>query len=142
LPLLLVSVLVVVALLARNRGTRESTESDLGRPGESVLAAGQTVSLAIDFGDGRRAYAAQPVRDGMTVRDLLASAGGSSGGAKFAQQGSGDRALLTELNGVKNEGAGGRNWTYTVNGKFADRSFAIYKLRPGDEVLWTFAEPK
>jgi hypothetical protein len=43
---------------------------------------------------------------------------------------------------VKNEGAGGRNWTYRVNDKHADRSFAVYELQPGDHVLWTFATPQ
>jgi hypothetical protein len=75
----------------------------------------------------------------MTVRDALAAAVDSSGNVKFAQQGADQSAFLTEIEGVKNEGAGGRNWTYTVNGKLGDRSFAIYPLRPGDQVLWTHA---
>jgi hypothetical protein len=139
----LLAALVIVAILARTRDTGETTKSDVERPaGQTAPEAGETVSLAIEFGAGRREYETQPLRAGMTVRDLFASAGEPSGGIKFAQQGSGETAFLTELDGVKNEGAGGRNWTYTVNGKFADRSFAIYELRPGDEVLWTFAEQK
>jgi hypothetical protein len=27
---------------------------------------------------------------------------------------------------------------YAVNGQFADSSFAVYRLKPGDRVLWTF----
>jgi hypothetical protein len=45
---------------------------------------------------------------------------------------------LAELDHVGNEGAGGRNWLYQVNGKHADRSFAVYVLQPGDHVLWRF----
>ena len=69
----------------------------------------------------------------MTVRDLLNAAPGLS----ISQQGSGASAFLTKIDGVANEGAGGRNWMYSVNGQRADRSFAVYELQPGDHVLWT-----
>jgi hypothetical protein len=102
------------------------------------VTTGETVSLAIDFGDNRRTFEALPWREGMTVRDALAAAGHTTAGLKFSEQGSGEAAFLTQIDGVANEGASGRNWTFTVNGKFGDRSFAIFPLRPGDEVLWSF----
>jgi hypothetical protein len=71
----------------------------------------------------------------MTVRGLLTSA--SLVG--FGQTGRGQSAFLTEISGVKNEGAGGRNWMYSVNGLRGDRSFEAYELQPGDHVLWSFA---
>ena len=71
----------------------------------------------------------------MTVADLL----NSEPRISLTSTGSGASAFLTSLDGVANEGAGGRNWTYSVNGKHADRSFAVYELQPGDHVLWTFA---
>jgi hypothetical protein len=49
---------------------------------------------------------------------------------------------LTSINGVANEGAGGNNWTYEVNGRSGDRSYAVYELRAGDRVLWTFGPPR
>jgi hypothetical protein len=54
------------------------------------------------------------------------------------QKGSGQAAFLTSIDGVANQGADGKNWTFAVNGQSADRSFAVYELRPGDHVLWTF----
>jgi hypothetical protein len=139
LPLLLALVLAAVLF---SRAVREPTTEPASDSSASQLRAetGESISLAVDFGDRRRQQY-EPIvwRDGMTVRDALAAAADSSGSATFAQQGSGEAAFLTQIDGVENEGADGRNWTYTVNGKLGDRSFAIYPLRPGDQVLWTFA---
>ncbi len=74
----------------------------------------------------------------MTVRDLL----NGVPRLRIVQQGSGSSAFLTQIDDVTNEGAGGRNWMYSVNGQRADRSFAIYELQPGDHVLWSFAPPQ
>ena len=59
-----------------------------------------------------------------------------------SQKGSGESAFLTTIDGIENQGDTGHNWTYSVNGKHADRSFEIYKLEPGDQVLWTFGPQK
>jgi hypothetical protein len=106
--------------------------------GDPAGDAAEVVSLTIDFGDGiRERYAPAAWREGMTVRDLMVET--RQGKLKLEVQGSGQAAFLKAINGVANEGADGRNWTYAVNGKPADRSFAVYELQPGDEVLWTFA---
>jgi hypothetical protein len=143
LPLFLVPVLVVVLLLGRAREAGEPTEPKVEAPaGQSAVDVGEAVSLAIEFGDSRREYGSIAWREGMTVRDALVAAGDRPAGTKFAEQGSGESAFLTEIDSVRNEGAGGRNWTFAVNGEFADRSFAIYPLQAGDKVLWTFGEQK
>ena len=138
LPVLLLLVLAGVLL---SRSVREATEpSGERKASQSGLDSGETVSLAIDFRDGgRREFDAIAWQDGMTVRDALAVAADSTGDVKLSQQGTGAAAFLTDIDGVENEGGGGRNWTFAVNGKLGDRSFAIYPLRPGDHVLWTFA---
>ena len=74
----------------------------------------------------------------MTVADLLSSAPD----VPITQQGTDQTAFLTGIFGVANEGAGGKNWTYEVNGEGADRSFAVYELHAGDRVLWSFAPPR
>jgi hypothetical protein len=95
------------------------------------------VSIEIEFGpEGKPLKNTILWRDGMTVRDLLTSA--SLGFKSFGEKGRGSSALLVAINETRNEGAGGRNWMYYVNGQFADRSYAIYELKPGDHVLWTF----
>jgi hypothetical protein len=144
LPVLLALVLAAI-LIARRRGEGYTTvapqnaaapdaASDAAQPGN------QTVSLAIAIGDGvERRFDAVPWHEGMTVDDLLTAASRRPNGIQYSVRGDGASALLMQIDEARNEGPRGRNWTYTVNGTRADRSFAVYPLRPGDQVLWTFA---
>jgi hypothetical protein len=141
LPALLAVVLTAIVLV-NGRGIRRET-AGIGQSTVPVVAneTNQTVSLIVNFGDGRtREWTAIAWREGMNVDDLLAAAATRNGEdvLEFARQGSGASAFLTTLDGVANEGAGGRNWTYQVNGKRADRSFSVFELQPGDKVLWSF----
>jgi hypothetical protein len=137
-PLLLLLVLTAI-LIVRNGGIRNTT-TDTGVSSRDAAAdapAKQTVALSIDFGDGRR-QEFKPVawREDMTVRDVTRETPRED--LKLEVRGEGASAFLANLDGVANEGAEGRNWMYSVNGKPGDRSFAIYELKPGDQVLWTF----
>jgi hypothetical protein len=137
LPLLLAVVLAAILLL-RNGGILQST-TDSGEAANGSLppAAGKAVTLRIDFGDGnQQTYEPIAWRDGMTVRDLTRETRRDK--LKLDVRGTGSSAFLHNLDGVENEGAEGRNWLYSVNGKPGDKSFAIFELEPGDEVLWTF----
>jgi hypothetical protein len=142
-PLLLLAVLA--AIFALNRFVMLQVASREASAPLAEQPATQTVSLSVDFGEGRRReWPTIRWRDGLTVADALAMATGpddASEPLRFVQKGSGSSALLTELADVPNEGAGGRNWIYQVNGKHADRSFAVYELQAGDEVLWRYAGP-
>ena len=133
--------LVLVAILALRGGVRdEKSQRPIQTRTVAMNQAGETVSLAIDFGDSTsRKFADLAWQEGMTVADALVAVSEVEPGARFSQQGSGKMAFLTELGHLRNEGAGGRNWTYAVNGRRADRSFAVYELEPGDRVLWSFA---
>jgi hypothetical protein len=103
----------------------------------------ETVSLAIDFGNGaRREFAALPWKDGMTVADLLKSATAFRPGLAFSQQGEGAQAFLTSLDGVAGRAEGSRFWLYEVNGEPGKVSFAIQRLAAGDRVLWAFKPPE
>jgi hypothetical protein len=140
LPLLLASILVAVWLI-RGRGVREPerdpTDAQRARPASA--AAGQTVSLTIDFGDGRRTdYEPIAWREGQTVQDVTRESQRSD--LKLKTLGTGQSAFLASLDGIENEGANGRNWIYSVNDKSGDRSFGVYELQPGDHVLWTFGK--
>ena len=139
LPLLLALVLAAI-LLSRSGALREMmTEPAQDRPASpGGVETSEQVSLEIDFGDGRRQqYEPIPWREGMTVYDVTRETPRDD--TRLATRGSGASAFLESLDGVANEGAGGRNWTYTVNGQRGDRSFAVFELRPGDQVLWSFA---
>lgn len=135
LPLLLGLVLAAI-VLSRGRGIWEAApESGGNPPPESAAVTREHVSLGIDFGSGRRKdFDALAWHDGITVADLF----GNALGMEVIQKGSGQGAFLTAIDGVANEGTDGNNWTYEVNGQSGDRSFAVYELRPGDRVLWTF----
>lgn len=139
LPLLLGLVLAAI-VWSRMRSHPDNPQSGKDHPAPAASASsGDKVSLAIDFGGGRRKkFDAIAWHDGMTVADLL----NATPGVAITQKGSGQSALLTAIDGVENQGATADNWTYSVNGPMADRSFAVYKLRPGDQVLWTFGPPQ
>jgi hypothetical protein len=140
LPLLLAIVLVAM-LLIQERSVRQAVLSPFAAPpaqpvDESPPEAANKVLLSINFGNGHLQHEITEWRDGMTVADMLQQEPRVS----FQSNGAGESAFLSAINGVANQGAGGRHWTYSVNGKYADRSFAAYELRPNDHVLWTFAE--
>jgi hypothetical protein len=136
LPLLLALVLVAIVWY-RVHGLRDASAKKSGEMPATIAASDPRpkVNLSIDFGGGRRTrFAAIAWHDGMSVADLM----NAWPTVTITQKGSGDSAMVTAIDGIANEGADGKNWLYRVNGKFADRSFAVYELKPGDQVLWTF----
>jgi hypothetical protein len=144
LPLLLAVVLAAVWLL-RDRGLLRD-DPNAGQPGREsapadVIDPGSAVSLAINFGNGNRTvFPPIPWREGMTIQDVMQATFRNE--ARFEVRGSGKAAFLQSIDGVANEGADGKNWTYTVNGESGDRGFAVYEVAPGDQVLWTFGAEK
>jgi hypothetical protein len=104
---------------------------------------GDTVSLTIDFGNGaRRQWDALPFVPDMTLGALMQEARKFQPPLAFTQQGDGEMAYLTSLESVDNEGGGGRNWMYSVDGEFGKVSFALRELEAGDAVLWEFRQPE
>ncbi len=100
----------------------------------------KTVALVIDYADGVQKHFPQVRwKDGMTVMDLLEAAGKHPRGIRFEYRGRDATAFLLQIDDLKNEGRG-RNWVYRVNGKLADRSFAVQKLEARDRVVWEFGE--
>ena len=71
-----------------------------------------------------------------TVSDLLKHVADTNESFKYKSRGSGRTFFLTEINGQKNEGAGGRNWIYTVNGKLGNKSAGLFEIKAGDEIEW------
>ncbi len=140
LPLVLAIVLAAVLLfkgLPREGGARRpGADNSSSTPGvASPDPAALPVSLTIEFAGGRQPFVAEAAWfRGMTVRDALQQVRR----VELEEQGTGQAAFLTSINGVGNEGASGRNWLYSVNGKSADRSYAAYIVEPGDRILWTF----
>lgn len=103
------------------------------------LPEGETAILTIDFGNGSRREFRLPWSEGMTVGDLLTRAGSARPGVAFTQKGEGKMAFLTSLEGVANEqGASGRYWLYSIDGRHAEVSFAVQPVEAGAAVLWEF----
>jgi hypothetical protein len=128
---------VLAAILAWRGGGLQQPENAKRNPPTAATenSTGKQVLLTVDFGAGeKKELIAVPWREGTTVADLM----GNASNISIVQRGSGQGALLTSINGISNQGADGMNWTFEVNGREADRSFAVYAIRPGDQVLWTF----
>ena len=86
----------------------------------------------------QKRYSSLPCKKGFTVLDVLKVAEKHPHGLKFSYRGKGATAFLTQIDDLKNEGGGGKNWIYEVNGKVADRSFAVFQIKPSDKVLWKY----
>lgn len=106
---------------------------------EASSKVSKTVALTIEFpGDVELHYKAIAFTDDMTVFDLISAAAKHSFPLRFKHTGSGEFAFLTEIDGVKNEGAAGKNWTYKVDGQRAKVGMGSMKLKEGNHVLWIF----
>lgn len=142
-PALLAVLLLGALWFLRTRPQVEQPSADRSTPAEwapSPRPQGETVALEIDFGNGAsKQFAALPWREGLTVADLLQAAAEFRPGIAFTQKGEGETGFLTALDGLKNGGAGGRNWRYEVNGQHGQASFCLQQLEPSDRVLWKFA---
>jgi hypothetical protein len=143
LPLLLAVVLVAI-IAARMSQVQERSPASFDGAGDAAApqpadATGKSVSLVIQFGDGReRIFDAVAWRPDMTVDDLMTAARELPGGITYRVGGERDMKMLVGIDEIVNEWGGGRNWTYQVNDVPADRSLAVYELQPGDRVLWTY----
>jgi hypothetical protein len=140
LPLLLGLVLAAIVLLRPHLGreapSRQNAKLPTPIPKDDPRPK---VWLTVDFGDGNRtAFAPIEWHDGMTVADLTKA----WPVIPIKQKGQGESAFVTTIKDIENQGADGKNWTYTINGQLGDRSFELYKLKPDDHVLWTFGSRK
>lgn len=61
-------------------------------------------------------------------------------GLKVNSKGTGETTFVVAIGEVANQGAGGINWTYRVNGELGDRSAGIFELKSGDKVAWIFGK--
>ncbi len=136
--------LILLGMLLWNRNKLESPTVEV-QPGEvqwtpSEQPAGEVVRLEIDFGNGaKRQFEALPWRADMPVEDVMLAAREFRPGIRYVQIGEGAGGFLTELEGLKNEGASGRNWRYEVAGSPGSMSFCLQKVAAGELVRWRFA---
>jgi hypothetical protein len=106
-----------------------------------IAAQGATVRLVIDYGDGTvKIFTELPWTKGTTVLDVMNAAKARPRGITLRHSGSGETAMLSEIDGLPNEGGGSgkRNWQLWVNTTYAERGFGVYELQPLDVVTWRF----
>jgi hypothetical protein len=94
--------------------------------------------LAIDFGNGARREFVLRWREALTLGKLMREAREFRPGIRYTQDGEGEMAFLTSLEGVANDKAGGRYWFYEVDGQRGEVSFEVQPLEAGAKVLWVF----
>ncbi|MEM8946096.1 MAG: DUF4430 domain-containing protein [Planctomycetota bacterium] len=139
LTILLIALIGAFVFMAPSTETVESSSSAGWTP--SAQPPGTSAALTIDFGNGAtKVFEALPCLPDMTVADLMQAAHAFRPGIEFTQKGSGASGFLTSLDGLANEGAGGRNWIYQVDGRHAVQSYCLEKIQPGMHVLWTFTD--
>jgi hypothetical protein len=140
LPLLLVIVLIaIIAARSSNTRTRGTSSPIAAQPQLPADVVGKSVSLTIRFDDGvEREFDPVAWRPKMTVDDLLMAVSQQPDSISYTVVGEREMMMVTKIDNTANDRATGRFWTYFVNGELADRSSAVYDLRPGDRVLWRF----
>ena len=107
-----------------------------------ILAAdpARTVRLTIDYGDGvQKTFLNLEWKEKLTVFDALKAAEKHPRGIKVEHSGSGETIFIKTIDDAPNEGQGGRNWRYSVNGEGGKVSAGIAELKPGDQIVWRYA---
>jgi hypothetical protein len=105
----------------------------------STVPPESTVRLMIDYGDGsQKTFTSLAWKEKMTVFDALKAAEKHPRGIKVTHTGSGAGVFITAIDDLKNEGADGRNWRYTVNDQPAGVGAGGMELKAGDAIVWRF----
>ncbi len=113
----------------------------LALPTQADEQPAPTIALTIDYGDGvQKRFPRLVWKESMTVLDAMQAAQDHPRGITFRYRGRGSTAFLVQIDDLENQGRD-RNWLYRINGKLADRSFAVQTLQPKDQITWQFAQP-
>jgi hypothetical protein len=98
------------------------------------------IRLTIDYGDGvQKTFTTLAWKEKMTVFDALQTAEQHPRSIRVSHVGSAETIFITAIDDLENEGAGQRNWRYTVNDQPARYSAGVAVLKNGDAVVWRFA---
>ncbi len=120
---------------------REKVKSD--KEARDKKAPASVVEMTIDYGDGaQKRFTAVPWKEGMTVQDALQFAKDHPHGVTFQSRGKGEFGFLSQIDDVKNQAGGGRNWIFYVNQERAEASFAVTTVPKAGAILWRFEEYK
>jgi len=100
-----------------------------------------TVELTIDYGAAgkSRLTTAVPCSADSTVLSILERAQ-NIGDLKYTSSGTGERAFVQSIDGIDNEGAGGSNWIYSVDGETGKIGAGVARVAPQQAVAWSFGD--
>lgn len=104
---------------------------------ESKDGADGSVTMSFDF-DGERENLELEFVPYATAFEIMN--GARKGGELEFESTGPPMPFVTSIEGVENEGAGGRNWQYWINGEYATVGIGEYEPEAGDEIEWRFAK--
>lgn len=110
--------------------------SEVRAQSPTQLTVMDKLRLKIVSGEEKQMFEIESSEKLKTVSDLLKHVAEANETFKYKSRGSGRTFFITEINGQKNEGARGRNWIYTVNGKLGNKSAGLFEIKAGDEIEW------
>lgn len=129
-----IGLLVILLVTGCDSGPKIKTSDD---PKREI----GTVDLVVDFGEEKEPVEVSAVcSEDSTVLSVLERAHNMKKlDLKF--RGKGETAFVESIDGIGNQGAGGKNWIYRVNGKMGDKSAGLFEVDPGDKVSWNYGKP-
>lgn len=130
---------LVLVLLAAGCGAVTETETKTERV-EPELPSTRPVTVRIDFGGEPETRTLElPHVSGTSLFDLMRFAK-EDGDLEFESETAGDLPFVTAIEGVANEGLGGRNWQYWVDGEYATVGAGSFVPKPGTTVEWRYTK--
>jgi hypothetical protein len=100
----------------------------------------ELVTLAIDFGDGRRQVMTAPAK-GDNLFELTKNLAAAQNLPFFYQTYPGLGELVTQIGDLKN-GFEGKYWQFWINGAYSQVGASSYKPRAGDMIEWKFTNER
>jgi Domain of unknown function (DUF4430) len=132
---------ILLATAAGGRVPSLWAQAGPGDTADAVETKPQSIRLTVDFGNGYSvSYSELPWNSEMTVFDAMQLATKHPHPLQFDHRGKQETAFLTAIAAVGNQGAGGKNWIFKVNGKVAHQGFAVTPLIAGDDVSWHYGQ--
>lgn len=126
---------------AQETEVSDDPDQETAKPDKEAPAS--VAELTIDYGDGaQKRFTAVPWKEGMTVQDAMQFAKTHPHGVTFLSRGKGEFGFLSQIDDVKNQAGGGRNWIFYVNQERAEASFAVTRVPKAGAILWRFEEYK
>jgi len=99
-------------------------------------------SMMIDTGEDMLGFGNLPVNESDTVWSLLSSASESQESLTVNSNDYGELGVLvTDINGFSN-GTDDKYWQFWVNNEYAAVAANLYKVKPGDVILWKFTSSR